>query len=189
MRSPVWVPILLTAVAIASCSSPASVALNTATPSPTATFLPPVTLVAAATPSRVAASGGATSTPHAPAATRTTIAAPAFLDIDGQQLPIPAGAKETKNIPAVARNYAQNQLRGQSRIGEAHAFLLPGGRSQVAGTCLQALSAAGWEAVPLGGLTEPLDVLFAQKANARATIVFATADSGSTLMYIVATRR
>ncbi len=188
MRLPLWALALLTAVAIASCSGPANTALNTAIPSPTATFLPPVTL---ASPSRTTASSGGrtTSTPRATIATRTPLSAPAFLDIEGQQLPVPAGAKETKNIPAVARNYAQNQLRGQSRVGEARAFLLQGGRSEAAQTYLEALGGAGWDAVPLAGLIDPLDVLFAQKANVRATIVFATEDSASTLMYIVATRR
>jgi hypothetical protein len=190
MRSPLWALTLLTAVAIAGCSGPANVnvTLSTETPSVSITPLSAPTLGGASPTALADSTLSVTPTPRAPAATKSPSATAAPLDIDGQPLPLPAGAKETRNIPAVARNFAQNQLKGQSRIGQAHAYIVPGTRDENAQNYRQELSVAGWDAIPIAGLQDPIAVLFAQKANVRATIVFATEDNGSTLMYIVGTR-
>ncbi len=194
MRLPLIVLALLTTVAIAACSGQVNVDIVTGTGTPSvaaiaATPLSAPTVVDAASPLPLATSTpGATRTPRAPAATKSPSATPTPLDIDGQALPVPADAKETKNILAVARNFAQNQLKGQSRIGQPHAYVVSQARDQTVATYRQQLTSTGWEAIPIGGLQDPIDVLFAQQANVRATIVFASEDSGSTLIYIVATR-
>jgi hypothetical protein len=191
MRLPLIVLALLTTVAIAGCSGQANVDITsgTATPSVAAMAATPLstpTVVESPLP-EATISSAATRTLRA-AATKSPSATPTPLDIDGQPLPVPADAKETRNIPAVARNFVQNQLKGQSRIGQPHAYVVPEARDQLLATYRQQLTLSGWEAIPISGLQDPIDVLFAQKANVRATIVFASEDNGSTLMYIVATR-
>lgn len=185
---------LLTMVAIAGCSGQAVVdtTSGTAAPSFAATSATPLSTPAAsdgASPLPLPTlASAATRTPRAPTATKSPSATPTPLDIDGQALPVPADAKETKNIPAVARDFAQNQLRGQARIGQAHAYVMPEKRGDIVTTYREQLTSSGWDAIPISGLQDPIDVLFAQKANVRTTIIFASEDNGSTLMYIVATR-
>ncbi len=194
MRLPLTALALLTTVAVAGCSGQANVDLTTGTTTPAAaaiaaTPLSAPTAVDGASPTPLAIStSAATRTLRSPTATKSPSATPTPLDIDGQSLPVPVDAKETKNIPAVARNFAQNQLKGQSRIGQPHAYVMPVTRSEMVATYRQQLTSAGWDAIPISGLQDPIDVLFAQKANVRTTIVFASEDNGSTLMYIVATR-
>ncbi len=104
MRLPLIVLALLTTVAIAACNGQVNVDIVTGTGTPSvaaiaATPLSAPTVVDAASPMPLATSTpGATRTPRAPAATKSPIATPTSLDIDGQALPVPADAKETKNI-------------------------------------------------------------------------------------------
>jgi hypothetical protein len=193
MRLPLIVLALLSMVAIAGCSGQANVDITsgTATPSVVALAATPLsapTVVDASVIPEATITSAATRTPRVAVATKSPSATPTPLDIDGQLLPVPADAKETRNIPAVARNFAQNQLKGQSRIGQPHAYVVSQARDQLLATYRQQLTSSGWEAIPISGLQDPIDVLFAQKSNVRATIVFASEDNGSTLMYIVATR-
>ncbi len=192
MRLPLIVLALLTTVAIAGCSSQANVDITsgTATPSVVAMETTPLsapTVVDVSPIPRATITSAATQTPRA-AASKSPSATPTPLEIDGQSLPVPADAKETKNIPAVARNFVQNQLKGQSRIGQPHAYVMPEPRGEMVATFRQQLTSSGWDTIPIGGLQDPIDVLFAQKANVRTTIVFVSEDNGATLMYIVATR-
>ncbi len=187
MRLPLVLAILIL-VAVAGCTDQANVTLSTPTLSASAIPLAAPTVEQANSTPSIIPSLAVTRTPRAAAATKIPSATPTPLDIEGQQLPVPADAKETKNIPAVARSFAQNQLKGQARIGQPYAFVVPQSRSQMAESYRQELTASGWEAIPITGLQDPIDVLFAQKANVRATLIFATEDNGTTLLYIVATR-
>ncbi len=189
MRSALYWFALFVALGAAGCSNlpnPDAI-LNT----PTATAALPL---AAAAPVnspvlKATATIGTTRTPR-PSAPTETPPPPATLVIEGQAIPLPNNAVETKNIPTEVRNFAATQFRGLTRVGTAHAYLIANAPDGFASSFSSDLTAQGWENVPMQtGLPNGISAIIAQKGTVRATFILYAEENARTLVYVVLTQR
>lgn len=191
MRSLLITAAMVVGLVITGCSSQGSIV--TSNPSLTPQQAPTVAQSATtqATPA-AANTGTASQAPVSTTATntpRTSARTPAPVPTREDGLPVPAGARETKNVPDVVRTFLQVQLKGQRRIGQPTGYLVPRPPDEVMQQYQSDLLAQGWEAVPLtGNLPDNVKLIVAQK-DFRAIIVFTTATNGDALVYIVTTQK
>src|SRR5512142_3509610 len=125
MRSLLVAAAMLMGLITVGCSSQGPI--ENSNPTLTLQQAPTVALAAttqatvSVTNTRTAASA-ASVTPGTPRASSARTPAPVPTREDG--LPVPAEARETKNVPDVVRTFLQTQLRGQHRIGQPTGYLV-----------------------------------------------------------------
>ncbi len=193
MRSLLAAAAVVLGLVIAGCSNQGPVEISTPTLTPRQA---PTVALAATTQATPILNSTPTNAPDAaltpsPTTRRASSArtTPVPLPTRDDGLPIPAGARETRNVPDIVRTFLQTQLKGQHRIGEPAGYLVSQPPSEAMQQYQAQLQGAGWEAVPLSGnLPDNVQVIVAQK-DVRAIIVFTTETNGDTLVYVVTTQK
>ncbi len=190
MRSALYLFILLVLVGVASCTTlpnPDAV-INTPVLTPSISTATSV-VVAAPTIALPTATVGSIRTPRPVTPTKTPAPAPTLV-VEGETVPLPDNAIETKNIPAEVKDFAATQFKGLTRLESPRAYRVPASADALPPSLIGQLTAQGWDEVPMqSGLPGGISAIIAQKGTVRATYVIYAEQENSTLVYVILTRR